>query len=251
MMKNFFHGLQCVRRGFTLIREPGVRRYAVVPLLINIIVYVFVGWLLFTQFTGWIDGLTPLNRWESLWIIQALKTVIEIVLGGGLLLAALYTFTLVANLIGAPFNGLLAEKVEARLRGTALDTGESWGAVIKSVPISILSELRKWLYVIFWLIPIGLLHLIPGLQVIAPFLLLAFGAWVFALEYLDYPMGNHGFRFGGVRKLARQQRASALGFGSGVALLTAIPVLSLIAMPVAVAGATALYVERYDRPPSD
>jgi CysZ protein len=35
---------------------------------------------------------------------------------------------------------------------------------------------------------------------------------------------------------------TALGFGATVMVFTTIPVLNLVAMPVAVAGATALYV---------
>jgi uncharacterized protein involved in cysteine biosynthesis len=56
-------------------------------------------------------------------------------------------------------------------------------------------------------------------------------------------MGNHGALFRDVRKSLRQRRRIAFGFGSGVAVLSSIPVVNLFIMPVAVAGATALYVD--------
>ncbi|MEZ5582290.1 MAG: hypothetical protein R3F37_05475 [Candidatus Competibacteraceae bacterium] len=43
--------------------------------------------------------------------------------------------------------------------------------------------------------PLLVLFVIPGVNVIAPLLWLVFGAWMLALQYADYPMGNHGLRF--------------------------------------------------------
>ncbi len=63
-----------------------------------------------------------------------------------------------------------------------------------------------------------------------------------SLEYLDYPLGNHGVLFKQTRGLAKQQRARCLSFGALVSAFTMIPVLNFIVMPVAVAGATDLYV---------
>jgi CysZ protein len=86
--------------------------------------------------------------------------------------------------------------------------------------------------------------IIPVVQVAAPFIWVVFGAWMLALEYLEYPMNNHGRLFPEVRQALRQRRGLALGFGAAVLLLTLIPVVNFIAMPVAVAGATKLWVER-------
>jgi sodium-dependent dicarboxylate transporter 2/3/5 len=87
-----------------------------------------------------------------------------------------------------------------------------------------------------------LLFLIPGINLAAPFLWLAFGAWMLALEYADCPLGNHGVTFRESRGLIAQRRGVALGFGTVIMGLTAVPGLNLIAMPVAVCGATAMYV---------
>ena len=48
-----------------------------------------------------------------------------------------------------------------------------------------------------------------------------------------------------------EQRPLALGFGLAALCMTLIPVVNFIAMPAAVAGATALWIERLrpDRPP--
>jgi CysZ protein len=63
-----------------------------------------------------------------------------------------------------------------------------------------------------------------------------------ALQYIDYPMANHGFKFSAIRSRLRGRRLLGLGFGAATAGMTLVPVLNFIVMPSAVAGATALWV---------
>ena len=76
----------------------------------------------------------------------------------------------------------------------------------------------------------------------APVLWFLYTAWILVLEYSDYPMGNHGLKFREMRARLRKRRVLGLGFGAATAGLTMIPVLNFIAMPSAVAGATAMWV---------
>ena len=231
-------------RGVQLVNTSGIRRFVVVPLLINIAVFGVFGWLAYSWFTQWLSGFSAL-QWAS--GVPVLGTILGFF--RGLIVTAVFAvmvfmIALFSNLIAAPFNGLLAERVEAHLTGTpALDTPIM--ALIKSLPRTIGSELRKLIYLALMLLGIGLLHLIPLINFVAPFLLMAFGAWMFAIEYWDYPMGNHGAVFGDVRKYARTRKPAAFGFGGAVALISTIPVLNFVVMPVAVAGATALWVEHF------
>jgi len=84
---------------------------------------------------------------------------------------------------------------------------------------------------------------VPGLNLAAPFLWLAFMAWMLALEYVAYPMANHRLRFGEVRRVLRANRMLGLGFGAATLAATLVPGLNALAMPAAVAGATALWHE--------
>ena len=114
-----------------------------------------------------------------------------------------------------------------------------------------LSELRKLGHAILCIIPVVIVFLIPGLQAIAPLLWFVVAAWLLALEYADYPMGNHGLDVRAQRALLAEQRPLALGFGLAALCMTLVPVVNCIAMPEAVAGATALWIERLRpvRPP--
>ena len=178
---------------------------------------------------GWLDWLTWL-----LWPLFALSMA----------LVLFYTFSTLANLVASPFNSLLAEQVEHHLTGQAVaGTVSLWG-VIRSIGPALRSELRKLWYFLVRAVPILILLLIPGLQIMALPLWLLLGAWMLAIEYTDYPMGHHNLLFAEQRRILRKNRMLSLGFGITVMGMTLIPVVNFITMPVAVCGATALWVER-------
>jgi len=56
-------------------------------------------------------------------------------------------------------------------------------------------------------------------------------------------MGNHGIPFRDQRRLLRKHGLLNLGFGTATLVATSIPIVNLFAMPAAVAGATALWLE--------
>ncbi|MBX2879531.1 MAG: sulfate transporter CysZ [Granulosicoccus sp.] len=233
-----------VRTGWHLIRARGLKRYVLAPLLINLLLFTALGWWAYTIAGDWLQSFSVFQQWGDWWIVNAVETLLRWIVLLVLVFALTYLFTLLANLIAAPFNGLLAERVEAHLTGKRLPDTGGWSAHIKNVPRLIGSELSKLLYLILCMLPLLLLHFIPVVNLVAPLLLFLFGAWMFALEYLDYPMGNHGAVFREVRQQLRKNRSAAFGFGTAVAVLSMVPLINLIIMPVAVAGATALYVDQ-------
>jgi len=237
MITDFARGFGYALRGFSLVRAPGVFRYALVPLLVNAILFAGALWFGASEFSTFIDWLLP--QWLD-WAL--VRVVLWLVFALGAALVLFYAFTLVANLVAAPFNGLLAERVERHLRGARGAEGTERGLVAEA-GASFGAEVRKMIYLALWSIPLLALFFVPLVNLLAPALWFAFGAWMMALEYADCPLGNHGVVFGEGRRLVGRRRALALGFGSAVMIITAIPILNLMAMPVAVAGATALYVE--------
>lgn len=68
-----------------------------------------------------------------------------------------------------------------------------------------------------------------------------------AIEYADYPMGNHELYFKEELQTLKQHPTQALGFGWLLSLITAIPILNFLAMPVGVAGGTALWVDELSK----
>ncbi|MCK4706651.1 MAG: sulfate transporter CysZ, partial [Gammaproteobacteria bacterium] len=159
-MINYLKGFSNGFSGFNLIFLPGIRRFVIIPLIINIGLFSAAIYLLSQKMDEWIQSLLP--SWLSWleWLIWPLFAVTA-------LLFVFYSFTLLANLIAAPFNSLLAARVEAHLNGKPVEqinTEKLWKLVLRSFA----SEIHKLIYFIMWLIPLIILTLTPGLNLIAP-----------------------------------------------------------------------------------
>ncbi len=224
-------------QGLKLLTRPGLRRYVIMPFLINILVFTSLAWFGIAQFENLLDWMLPQDSWLSyfryiLWPLFAIAAV----------LVTFYSFTIVANLLAAPFNGILAEKVEIMLTGK--NPPQMHTGFIQSIWPAMRSELVKLRYFILRALPLLILFLIPGINIIAPILWFLFGIWYLALEYADYPMANNGLGFKEQHEKMKQMRLTAMGFGGGLTLLMMIPILNFAAMPAAVIGATVMWCDR-------
>jgi len=230
----FFAGMRHVSRGFALLGAPGVRVFVIVPLAINIVLFALalygVGQTLDYAIAHY------LQNWPQ-WI-QGLIWLVFIVLAA---IVVFFTFSVVANIVASPFNGLLADAVERRLRGQPMGADWTWRRLGAEIARTLVGELRKLLYIGWRALPLLILSLIPFVNLAAAPLWLLFGAWMLCLEYLDCPLGNHGRAFPRVLEEMRARRSLALGFGFAMTLVTIIPVLNFIAVPLGVVAATSLY----------
>ena len=235
-MKRFLTGFKAIFAGFRLLTQPGIKRYVVLPLLINSLLFASIIYLGAQTFNNWVDSIIP--EWIA-WLEWLIWPIFFILC----LTVVFFLFSIVANLIASPFNGMLAEQAEYRLSTNK--------PVLTNKPLaqevldSVKSEARKIQYFLFRGLPLLILFFIPVIQVFAPFIWFLFGAWMLAKEYLDYPMANHGLHFQQQQNLIKQKRSLGFGFGVAVMGLTLIPIINFLAMPVAVCAATKLYVDEF------
>jgi len=239
MSSNPLCGARYMLEGLRLITRPGLRRFVMIPLVVNIGVFAGAIWYGLNRFEvalGWMEQQLP--SWLH-WLDWLLWPIFVL----ALLIIVFYSFTLVANLIASPFNGLLAEKAEAIITGRAVDAPIDYQKLIKELPVILWDEVKKILYALIWTIPFLILALM--VPVIGPLIWFLFTAWMLAVQYSDFPMGNHGLLFRDQRARLRQRRLTALSFGSAATALTMIPVLNFVVMPAAVAGATVMWVKTF------
>lgn len=239
-MQNMVKGARYLVQGFSLINQPGVRRFAYLPMLINTLLFSVALWFGLSNFGGWLDALMP--TWLPAWLESILTWLIWPLFVLLLAIIVFFTFSVIANILAAPFNGILAEMVEKKVTGGS-PPDMPWAQMLKDTPKMIFNELRKIAYLLMWVLPLLILSWIPGLNLFAPLLWLLFSSWTLALDYHDYPMGNHQLAFRQQRALLKQHRGLALGFGGATMLATMIPIVNFLVIPAAVAGATVLYLE--------
>ena len=157
MVSDLTKGIGYALKGFSLVRERKVMPFAVIPLLVNAALFGGVIWFGADAFQQFMASQLPA------WLVWALvRAILWILFALSAAIVAFYTFTLVANLIAAPFNGWLSERVEVHLRGQRGDEGEERG-LVGEIVASFGAELRKLVYMALWMIPLLVLFLIPGL----------------------------------------------------------------------------------------
>lgn len=240
MIKNLFQGIGYFMRGLGLIGKPGIRMYVLIPLTINILLFAGAIYFGYSEFISIVNDYLPAEDGWFGW----LRWIIIPIFFAVALIIVFFTFGMLANLIGSPFNSLLAAAVEKHLTGSLPESNSSWKAVLISIIPIMLAELKKMAYYLLITIPFLILFIIPVINIIAPFLWLLMISWVMAVEYTDYPMSNRNLPFGELRRQLKQRRFMAFGFGGSVMFAMSIPVLNFFVMPTAVAGATAMAVEK-------
>ncbi|MBF0217987.1 MAG: sulfate transporter CysZ [Gammaproteobacteria bacterium] len=240
MITPLFRGAGYFAQGVGLLRQPKLRNYLIMPLIINVLLFVVASWLLIEQsepLLRWLQDLLP--TW-----LEWLGSLISFILMALLTLLALLLVSLLAGLVAAPFNALLAEAVERYCDGDAYQSSEmSLTQILKSTPHLLTEELRKLRYALFWAIPLFIISWIPLLNLAAPFLWFLYGAWMLARSYLAYALDNHNIPFNEQHRSFASRRPLLLGFGSLTLLMTMVPLLNFVVIPAAVAGATTLWVK--------
>ncbi len=240
-MFDFIRGIIYFFNGMALLFRPGLRRFVIIPLVINIVLFVILFGTFqhyMQQLDQWLSQLLPTwLQWMSifLWALFLLSFYLIVTM----------LFVLLANMIGAPFYGLLAENVDRLLTSTKRPS-TSFLATLADVPRIIVRQLIILLYYLPRAFAMLILFFIPVIQVIMPLLWFCFNAWYTTLTYYDYPSDIHRQPFGVMLASLRRKRTLGFGFGTAALLCSMVPVLNVIAIPAAVAGATQLWLERSD-----
>lgn len=178
-------------------------------------------------------ALDALPSWLD-WLVMVLWPIVALLA----IVVASWLFGLLAALVASPWLGLLAAQAERIEFGDAVEVNEGFGALIVNAGRR---ELQKLGYHLPRLAALLLLPLLPVVNLVAPLLWLVFGAWLLALQFVDYAAENRGLSFAATRALLAEHRAAALGFGALAAFALAVPLAALVVVPAAVCGGAVLW----------
>lgn len=235
-------GLDYFFQGFDLISRPGVRLFVIVPLVVNVLLFSVAFYYLFGQINPLVEEVTAwIPDWLD-WLKDSLAYIIWPLAVLIILLFSAFIFGTLANWIAAPFNGLLAERIELILTGQPV-AGGGFTDLLKDIPRTLGREVVKLLYYI----PraVGFLILFFILPVFGQVIWFLFTAWMMAIQYCDYPFDNHKVAFKKMRAELAANKKDAFLFGITVTFFSMIPIVNFIVMPVAICGATAMWVDKY------
>lgn len=227
---NPLFAVRCLMDALKLLPHPELRKFLLIPLLINFVLYGGAFYLGYHSLSGLITNSIPdWLSWLS-WILWPLFFV-------SFLLIGFFTFTLLANLIAAPYYSQLSAKALQVITGNMIESFEQpWNTVF-------FGELKRIGYIVLRAIPLLLLFVIPFINIIAPIVWGLFAAWGLAMEFMAYPLENRGLAFPEQKQFLRQGRWGVLSFGGLTGLGLTLPFVNILAGQTAVIAAT-LYVHR-------
>lgn len=243
------NGTAYLFKGMQMLSQPGIRGFVIIPLLLNMALFAALTGFLYLQFSellAWLMNFVPDWLDFLVWILWLLFILLLLVVYG-------YSFAIFGNLIASPFYGLLAERVQAQVTGNIDDRPLTLELLWQITRRSLLRELQKLFYFLPRLVAVLLLALIltfiPVLDLLVPVLFFVWGSWSLAIEFLDYPADNNLVPFPRSRDRLRAQRLRSLSFGGGTLFLSTLPVINLLALPAAVAGATLMWLDYFGDDP--
>jgi CysZ protein len=211
--------------GLKLLTSPTLRPFILMPLLINLVLYSAALALGFLYLNHLVEQIIPLWLQWLTWLIYPLFFASFCAIG-------FFTFSLLANLIAAPFYAKLAAKTLVVIDAPSLSTIEPSAKQVWQ------AEFKRLRYSLTHTLPLLILFVIPVVNLIAPLLWLGFSAWCVALEYFAYPQENRGVLFSEQQTQLKKMKLSALSFGGLVTLGQALPIINIVIAPIAVIAAT-------------
>lgn len=244
-VRKFIWGLLSPISGVALILESKrVRRLAIVPFILTILVFVvglatglpFITGLVapFTEnivsFVASLFGMKPSSDFAV-----ALSWLLPVLIWPSLALALLYVLILLTRVVAAPFYSMLAERVLIERAG--LEGGKfqliPWARL--TFRMTGVSVIKAFLFSIVALV-LTVLSFIPGVGVITGFgfvLLIAYDISDYALEARQLGLSDRLAFF-------RRHFFAFLGLGLGLSLVFLIPGLNFFLLPASVVGAADL-----------
>jgi CysZ protein len=206
--------------------------FGLIPALIAFALYVVALVFLGTNASDVAEFLTPFaDTWGWRDLFRDLVGVALFL--GGLALAVL-TFTAITLAIGEPFY----EKLSATADVVPGVAEVPWW---RAIPRSIRDSLVTLFYVLLFTVPLFVLGFVPVVgQTVVPVLGAVVSGFFLTVELTTLAFERRGVARRERFAVLRANKSLALGFGVAVFLLFLVPLVAVVAMPAAVAGAALL-----------
>jgi CysZ protein len=230
-----FHGLRFLFQNGSLIK------LAFIPWIINILLFIAVVTVLYHYFPDLISLIvTKPESWYGLIPYYLFATILLLI---AIIISGFFVF-FIGNLIASPFHEWMTEKTKALL-GKEAPSSEpfSFGLLWKEAKRIVITQGKKLLLILILEILVLLLVLIPA---IGPFLSGSLTLFLIAFQFLGFPLEVERLSFSDQMAHFFKHPFAWFGFGAGLSLMLAIPIINLSVLPGGVVGASLLYYQKTD-----
>jgi|TARA_B100000768_G_scaffold47924_1_gene46765 CysZ protein len=231
--------------GLRKLGRRDIRWLVLTPLLINFILFALATSFAASWLQNWITAITTsVPDWLQ-WLVWAIWFLFAI------LALAIYafTFTILANLIGSPFYGVIAQRVIAAEIAVDQSNILTESGLLSGAWNSLVRELQLIGYFLPRTVAVGIVAMmmsfIPVVNLLAPIIAGSWAAWCLCLQYLDYAADSQGVTFLALRKKVSDNRLNSMGFGLTALLASAIPLVNLVMLPASVVAGSLLWCRQH------
>ncbi|MEW5853680.1 MAG: EI24 domain-containing protein [Myxococcota bacterium] len=239
LLRRAWTGAWCVVQGMLLtLRSPSLLRLAVVPVIINVLLYVAFGygaWQLLGPAHAWLfPGPAPDAWYAFLW--TASRAAAWLILAAVLFLTALMLVALVGSILAAPVLDAISARAEKILTGREPPAGPG---VVDAVMRALRGQLTLLLMYAVSLAFGALAYLVPVVgSLLGPLVQASVTLSFLCVQFLEWPAER---RLMGPRErmaLVRRHKAVSAGFGLAAWLMMILP----FTMPFLATGGTLLFL---------
>jgi CysZ protein len=242
-MKDFLFGFTYPFRSLRFFfAHPKLITYSITPIAINLVIYGSVFFFTYKWLLGSMSGWLGIDETAAGFWMQFLHTALLIIAFLLLLFICYLLFITVGNLITAPFNEEISQRVEEIVTNGAV--GHKMG-FWEDAYISIKGEAEKIVFYLVILFLIFLLNLVPAVgNVLSAIIGTVFSFFYNALDFLDFPMTRRKMKFKQKLAVTKSGKLLTYGFGAAAFLMMFLPIVNVFMKPILVVAGTSLYYEK-------
>ena len=231
--------------GLRTLWRRDIRWLVLIPLLINIVLFAVGTGFAASWLQNWITTITTSVpdwlQWLA-WAIWFLFTILALAIYS-------FTFTILANLVGSPFYGVIAQRVIVAEVADNQSNALNEIGLLRGAWNSLVRELQLIGCFLPRTVVVGImavmLSFIPVVNLLAPIIAGGWAAWCLCLQYLDYAADSQGVTFLALRKKVSGNRLNSIGFGLSAMLASAIPLVNLVMLPASVVAGSLLWCRQH------
>lgn len=228
----FAHGLKSLPRACgVLLRAPRILLWLIPPLVITLLFDVLAFYFGYGRLCSWMASLLP-ESWNATWL-QALIGVMSAI---AVIFLLGWSFAWVYLTMTSPFQDFISVAVEREIHGVAGPEPEGWKGFLRSIWQSAVQAVVLTLLTLIFLV----IGFVPILGAIVFFL---WSAFALGYAFVSIPSGRMAQRFAERFAFVRRHRGAVLGLGVVIAIISLLPILNVICLPIFVIAGTLLYLD--------
>ena len=221
---------------------PGIKRFFIIPFLLNIVLltgafvlgYLFIG-----------DAVRSLVPQGDAWYLTALRWIIQPLIAALLALALVFAYSITGSIVTAPFNDIISAKVERALAGGAPDEKFTVAGFFDDMLRILFNTVKLVLLLVVFQLAILLVNLVPVAGgPLYTFLSFCAAMLFLGFQFFDFPLERRRLYFRDKFRVVWRHKFTAIGLGTGFFLITFVPLVGFLGLNLAAVGATEIFVRR-------